>query len=353
MKRLIPLLFILTALPLTAAGLKNDDFLLRSEKTRKMQINNRVLAVVNGKPITVVDVMKKMDMIFHQQFREYSDNIEARHQFYSMQWKRVLQELIDKEVILADAIENQLPITNGDVRQEMETLFGPNIIASLDQMDMGYDEAFEMVKGDLLIRRMMMMRVNLKAMRKVTPQTVQQHYEEFAKENVVPARWTYQVISVRHPDSKVGADVAQTAYALLGAEIALGQLKTRLESVGVVNDAVVNVSQTFDLAEGEVSPNNLEVLKTLGVNEYSKPVAEQSRKDNSLVHRIYYLVNKEEGGAVPFTDAEKKIYNKLMDDAIELESIAYLKKLRQHYGVSETLLKDLTVDEFKPFELTP
>lgn len=352
MKRLLPFLFILTALPL-AAALKNDDFLLRNEKVRKMQINNKVLVTVNGKSITVVDVMKKMDMIFYQQFREYSDSIEARHQFYSLQWKRVLQELIDKEIILADAVENQIPISNGDVRQEMEMLFGPNIIASLDKMDMGYDEAFDMVKGDLMIRRMMMMRVNLKAMRNVTPQLVQKQYEEFAKENVYPPRWTYQVISVRHPDNKVGAEVADTAYALLGADIALGQLKARLDSVGVVNDAAVNVSQTFDLAEGEVAPNNLEVLKTLGVNEYSKPVIEQSRKDNTLVHRIYYLVDKKEGGAVPFAEAEKKIHAKLMDDAVDLETIAYLKKLRTHYGVSERLLKDLAEQEFRPFELTP
>ena len=34
----------------------------------KLQINNRILANVNGKPISVIDAMKKMDVIFFRQF---------------------------------------------------------------------------------------------------------------------------------------------------------------------------------------------------------------------------------------------------------------------------------------------
>lgn len=348
MKRLIPLFFLLCTLSLNAAG--NNNFLMSKEK-RYIHVNNRVLVTINGKAISVVDVMKKMDMIFYQQFREYADNIEARHQFYSAQWKRVLQELIDKELVMADAIEHELPISNGDVRQEMEMMLGPNIIATLDKIDMTYDEAFEQIKGDLMIQRMMMMRVNLQAMRKVTPLTVQKYYLGHSEEYAVPAKWTYQIITVRHPDAVVGAEVAGKAYALLGAEIALGQLQTRLDSIGAPKEATVSVSQTYDVAESEVSPKNLEILKALGTNEFSKPISEMSRKENTLVHRIYYLIDKQESGTQPFAELEKKIQNKLMDEAMNDEAKVYLTKLRQYYGVSDKLLKELAEQEFRPFEL--
>lgn len=342
------LFLICSALPLTAAV--DEDFMMRNNN-RKMLVNNKILVTINGKAISVVDVMKKMDMIFYQQFRQYADDIEARHQFYSLHWKRVLQELIDKELILADAIENKIPITNGDVRQEMEMLFGPNIIATLDQLDMSYDEAFKLIKEDILTRRMTMMRVNLKALRQVTPQVVQKHYPEFAKDHVTPAKWSYQVITIRHPEPQVAKELAGSAYALLSADISLGQLKTRLDSIGVPENASINVSAPLNLTESEISPQNLEILKTLGVNQFSKPVEEKSRKESTILSRIYYLIDKQEEASMPFAEAEKIIQNKLMDEAVEAESLVYLKRLRQHYGVSERLLKDLAEQEFRPFQL--
>ena len=63
-----------------------------------------------------------------------------------MNWKYVLQELIDKELILGDAEEKKVAITAGDVRQEMENMFGPNIIANLDKIGLSMDEALKIVR---------------------------------------------------------------------------------------------------------------------------------------------------------------------------------------------------------------
>src|SRR5262249_17801417 len=141
-------------------------------------VNNRILARINEKAISVVDLMKKLDVLFYREFPQYTSSKVARYQFYQANWKNVLQELIDKELILADAEENKLPISSGDVRQEMEQLFGPNIIANLDKVGLSFDDAWKIVQGDITIRRMMYMRVNAKAMRQVTPQDVWAAYEE-------------------------------------------------------------------------------------------------------------------------------------------------------------------------------
>lgn len=107
-------------------------------------VNNRILAKVNGKAISVIDVMKKMDMLFYRQFPEYTYLLHQHAFNFIMSIGNMFSDdLIDKEVILADAEEHKMPLTNGSIRQEMELLFGPNIIANLDKIGMSYDEAYK------------------------------------------------------------------------------------------------------------------------------------------------------------------------------------------------------------------
>ncbi|MBA3815063.1 MAG: SurA N-terminal domain-containing protein, partial [Parachlamydiaceae bacterium] len=112
--------------------LKADPFLFNTEQELQIVVNNRILAKVNGKAISVMDLMKKMDLLFYRQFPQYISSAQARYQFYQANWKHLLEEIIDKELILADAQDAKIPISAGDVRQEMEVLFGPNIISNLD-----------------------------------------------------------------------------------------------------------------------------------------------------------------------------------------------------------------------------
>jgi len=62
-------------------------------------VDNRVLATVRDQIITVVDVTKKMDMIFCQQFPQYKGMPEARYEFYRVNWRRIFQELVDRQLI--------------------------------------------------------------------------------------------------------------------------------------------------------------------------------------------------------------------------------------------------------------
>lgn len=343
---LIPLVLATT----TLFGAAGDNIYLGDQTKRELRVNNRILANINGKLISVLDVMKKMDVLFFQQFPEYAENTEARYQFYQFQWKRTLKDLIDKELILADAEENKLPVTNGDVRQEMEYLFGPNILANLDKIGMTYDQALEMLRGDILLKRMLYLRVNAKAMREVTPQRVREAYEEFAKENQQPGKWTYQFVSVRHPDSVAGAQAAEKARELLNEDTSLGSLDAALHNIGVNDHTRINVSDTFVQTDQEVNPSYLEVLNKMAAGDFSKPVKQNSR-DNSIVYRIFHLISREEGGAPSFKEVEKKIEDQLLGEAMDKESDKYLTKLRQHYGISDSQLNELVSEDFEPFEL--
>lgn len=196
----------------------NRNYLMQKAEPQHIFVNNRILAKVNGKAISVIDLMKKMDMIFYRQFPQYSSSIEARYQFYNMNWKHVLRELVEKELIMADAEEVKMEVSHGDIRQEMENMFGPNIIANLDKAGLTYDEAWKMVQEDQLLKRMMMVRVNTKAMRSVTPIQVKASYEEYAKNNADPDAWRYEVISIRGEDPSICAEAANYAYQLVTEE---------------------------------------------------------------------------------------------------------------------------------------
>ena len=128
--------FILAALLCSHLAHGADMYVMGQSRERHVNVNNRILAVVNGKPLSVYDVMKKMDVHFYRQFPEYASSAEARHQFYQAQWKNMLRDLVDKELILADAESAKVEVSAGDVRQEMENMFGPNIIANLDKLGM-------------------------------------------------------------------------------------------------------------------------------------------------------------------------------------------------------------------------
>lgn len=307
-------------------------------------INNRVLAKVNGKPISVIDLMKKMDLLFYKEFPQYTSIPEARYQFYLANWNSMLKELIHKELILADAEENKVPVGTGEVRQEMEHLFGPNIIGNLDKIGMTFDEAWKIIEGDILLHRMLFIRVNSKATREVTPKVVFANYDDYAKENIVLDKWTYRVISVRDKDPTVGAAAANVAYQLLTIdEVPLSELAEKLKDHSTTSKSSINISELFVHSGKELSESHREILEKMKPKTYSMPIAQKS-KDKSLVFRFFYLEDMSPGGAPPFKDAESKIKEKLLSKEMNEKGEAYVKKLYTHFDVQE-----MYPEGFEPF----
>lgn len=359
---MIPLLFFLitplVANPLVsldvaaASPYSSDPFLFGGKENYEIEVNNRVLAHVNGKAISVLDVMKKMDMLFLKQFPQYTASPQARFQYYQINWRQVLQELIDKELVLADASESKIPVSSGDVRQEMELLFGPNIIANLDKIGLNFDEAFQIVHGDLLIRRMMMYKVNGKAMRGITPQVIREAYEAFAKKNMQKEAWRYRVITIRNPDSTLGAETAQFCLYLLTEEkLPLDELSKAIKGKGGFSKSNTIISDDLYHTEDDVSEIIRGALKEMQPNSYSKPVAQKSRSDKSTIFRIIFLKEKVPGGAIPYSQIENQLKDELYDAAVTKESELYLKKLRQYHAIHENYIEDMIPNDFQPFIL--
>lgn len=332
---------------------RNAPFLFSNTAPKKVEVNNRILAVVDGKPISVYDLMKKLDVVFYKQFPEYADSAETKYQFYQYNWKVTLRDLVDKELILSDAEEVKLPVTAGDIRQEMETLFGPNIISNLDKLGMSYEEAYEIVQGDLTIKRMMGARVSNKAQRKITPQAILRSYEEFAKDNIRPAEWDYRIFSIRHKDPTRAAEIANASYRILTEErIPLDEMEEHLKKIGLVDrNTKINVSKTLHHDENEVSDAYKSALTGLRDNTYSEPQVHKVRSSQEKIVRIFHVEKFIEGGPVPFAEVETKLINELRNKAMEEETDAYLTHLRTHFHVDEKEIISSLPDDFEPFTL--
>lgn len=350
----LKLLFLSAFICLISSALYAETVLFGKEDSLHLVVNNRILAKVNDKAISVVDVMKKMDVLFYREFPEYTSSIQARYQFYKANWKHVLEELISKELVIADAEENKLPVSNGDIRQEMELLFGPNIINNLDKIGLSYDDAQKIVQGDITIRRMIYVRVHSKALKKVTPQLVRMTYEEFAKnpENIKPDIWQYHVISIRDKDATRGAEAANLSYELLNKHFSLDQLASKIKEIPLFEKTQINVSEQYDLEEKDISSAYKEILMKMTPHTHSQPIAQKNRADSSSsLFRIFILKDIKKGGVPSFTDMELQIKNKLLDNAVEKETNDYLKKLRKHYHVEEDYRAHSDEATFEPFLL--
>lgn len=333
---------------------KSDSFLFGNEQEMQITINNRILAKVNGKAISVMDLTKKMDMQFYRQFPQYATSVQARFQFYQANWKYVLEELIDKELMLADAQEAKVPVSAGDVRQEIEALFGPNIVTNLDKIGLTFEEASKMVLADITIRRMMYFRVQSKAINQVTPQLIRNYYESYAKDNIRDNEWIFNVISIRHRDAKRAEEAAKQAYHLLSVDkVPHDELvnKIKEQSANARRPPSITISEEFHTKEKELSDVFKTTLATLQPDTYSQPVSQKSRSDNTTVYRIFYLKSMVPGGTIPFADLESKIKDKLIEQAMIKESDAYIAKLRQHFDVQEAQLKEILSSDSPPFML--
>lgn len=208
-----------------------------------------------------------------------------------------------------------------------------------------------MVQSDILLKRMLYLRSHMKALKQVTPQVIKNAYEEYAENNIIPAKWVYKVISVRDTNPTFGAEAANQAYKQLTEENRpLDDLKNKLlKLASVAPSTSINISDEIQNIDSELSPNYKDILSQLSNNSYSHPIAQKSRQDGSTVFRIFYLQNMTPSQKVPFSDMETPIKDKLLDEISGKETIEYLKKLRKHFDVQENL--KVGSEDFKPFSL--
>lgn len=354
--RLVPLTLAfvtLTTVAMAAPKIKGGDtVLIDPNRHGKILVHDRILATVAGKPISVIDLQKKLDMTFYKQYPQYADSIEARQMFYSNAWRHALQDSIDRELIVADAADVKLEVSNGDIRQEMDSNFGPNIMATLDQMGMTYEEAWELTRADILFRRMMIGRVNMRAMTRVSPAEIRKAYDEHIKTLEVGDEWQYQVLSLRGKDpTTLMTTATMIREKLVKGECPMANVPEILQGQNLLPEGTtLKVSETFHHTHKTVSPAYKDILATMAAGTYSEPIAQNSR-DGTAVCRIFFLENKTTPTTPSIQELETMLRNKLMDKAVANETTKYLEHLRSRFKATNDVIEEMIPENFQPFTL--
>lgn len=331
MKTLILLLFITSVL----AANPFSDY----SQEPKIAVQNAILAQVNGKTISMIDVKKKMDMVFHQSYPHLADSNQARFQFYQASWRHVLMDMIDNELIISDATDKEIKLTDGEVREVLEERFGPNVMQTLDKIGLTYEETWKMLKNELMVQRMTWWFVHSKAISNVTPQDIRQAYRLYLEQNPAYSEWKYRVISIRvnEPDDALAEKIREVL-----SESAKEPDEAMLKTFEVPSVSIA-LSNEFTAKTQDLSDIHKASLESLTPGTYSKPSFQTSRSDKKTVYRIFYLAGKNDHPSPSFEDLSQNLKNELIQKAVVQESEGYLGKLRKYYGfdTDQTIPEDL------------
>ncbi len=347
----LPCLLFLS-LALRAADLFTPDFAAPSQLSHRQQreqiaIQNRVLLKINGKAITVMDLVRKLDLLFYRQFPEYSDIAAAKYQYYMANWRALLATMIDDELIMADASEKEVEVTDADIREEMEQLFGPDVVLNLDRIGWTYDEAVKILKEEFIVRRMVQMMVRSKANVAVHPREMKKFFQKMSESEPEEPIWNYEMLTVNSSGDEASTKSLQEAFEMLvEKKINLEGAVEALKAKGLE----ARFSE-FSRKASELSDSHKEVLAAIDSRGYSEPRYFPGKKEGTGLFRIFHLQEKKESARLAFQAVEKKIASTLMEEAVSRENSAYLQRLRIHFGITEDYLSKMVPEDFQPFQL--
>jgi hypothetical protein len=320
----------------------------------RLRVHNRVLVTVLGKPITVLDVQKRLETQFYAQFPQYRDRPEAKHEFLQVRWRDALDELINQELILEDASERELDVPDGDVREELIRRFGADLALAMEQMNLHLDEVWEMVKVELKSQKMIGGMVFFPAFTEVTPERVKEAYDLAMKESQGKEECTYRILTVRGADSQATEAVAQRAYSLLaaqGPDTAVAVVKVIQDDTQLPPGVTCSLSEEYRQPVRNLSASHRAVLDKLRVGAFSTPVAQRSRADQQNVQRIFVLTGRDSKAPPAFELAAQGIQERLAQKRAETLHDQYMQDLRVRYGLTSEYMAQVIPADFKPFEL--
>lgn len=345
--------FLLIAIIFTVTS--NQAFSAPSKKefqNGEMVINNRILAKINGKVFSVMDLMKKLEVIFYREYPQYAEIPQAKYEFFSSSWRQILDELIDAELAKANAQEVKLTVSDGDVRQEIENVFGPNVVMNIDKTGMTYEDVFKILADDITVQRMTYGMAHVHAINRIGPQDVRKAYEEYCQKNPIEESWDYKVLTVKSQDPDKSLLFANLCLNLLQQDGAtFDNLNQMLKEKNLLTAGVnITTSETLSRKISNVSDSHKEVLKTLQANTFSKPIIQESKPhQKQSIAKVFYIEKYTPAGVIPLKNIEGKLKNMLLDKAMQEETLVYRKKLRKRFGIDEAYLTKSVPENFEPF----
>jgi hypothetical protein len=207
----------------------------------------------------------------------------------------------------------------------------------------------ELIKTDLIVKRMMWYFVHSKALKIVTPELIRQNYRLYLEKNPPLDQWKYQVISIKGKEEKLEG-FSKEIYALLEKnKKPLEELNDSFKEIEkTYPENSIQTSPFYESTSKDLSKNHKEILKSLKEESYSNPINQISKIDNKKLIRIFYLKHHELKTPPSFDEMADKVKEELLQQAVAEESNNYFNKLYKYYNIDEN---EILPENFEPFSL--
>ncbi|MBS0627946.1 MAG: SurA N-terminal domain-containing protein, partial [Verrucomicrobia bacterium] len=327
-KLLFSLLFLLSTISLKA------DPSLFPEEQKHLIIQNRILAKVGDTTISVLDVVKKMEVFLNKYYPQYANSLPAKYQYFSTQWKDILLQMIDHELMLLDADKMELKITDSEVRETLFEKFGPNVMQTLDKIGLTYEEAKAMIHSELVVQKMTWFKVHAKALSAINTQDVKLAYANYCEKNPPKEEWEYQTLSIRAQNEEIAHQIAQRAFELCktspsNIEKVIEELQ---QPVGQNSEEApsfhITLSDTIKTETKNLSLAYKSILSRLPIQAISEPIKQANKTDQNSLYRIFYLKNHNKTTLPSLRSLYDNLQNQLIQEESEKGFRVYLTKLR-------------------------
>lgn len=321
-------------------------FVYPAEKQTEIKADRRMLVRVRNSTLTITDVMRKMDLIFYQQFPHLRSMPKERLKFYETNWRRVLQDLVDRKLIMIFAEENHFEVPHGDVREEMEAIFGPNVLLALYDAKVPFEDAYDMVRQEIMMRRIVSFYVKGAVLASLTPQKVKERYREKYEQTLPQEKIVWHILSLKTPAEIDSKALMEKIVSSLNE----GASTFEKEKETVPENCELILSPLFVTESAQVSPAIKPILDGLETNRWSAPLPAKEMKNGVAKWNAYLVKERKEGEKIPFSNVEDAIREEMAGPLLEEKRVAFMNDLAQKYDLLFAM-SEKEMDAYHPFSL--
>jgi peptidyl-prolyl cis-trans isomerase SurA len=296
----------------------------------RADVVERVIAVVNDEALFLSQIRLRsipfLDTI--RSARSQEDRVRLRDELYH----RLLEELVDEELVRQAAQELEIRVQQSEVDRAIENVMRQNNLTSADFWDavraQGYSESQYRADVARQLLRLKVLNQRVRERVNITEDDVRREYDFQVRRVTRQLRFRASHIFFPLPADAGAPEVARVRQ--LAAEVRASITDEATFELAVEENTGGELGW---LNEGDLPAPLEATLQTLQPGEVSAPV----RGDAG--YHIFFLHERERGEAtVPtFEEARDAIYNTLLEDAMSHQEQLYLEELRRNATVVRRL----------------
>jgi parvulin-like peptidyl-prolyl isomerase len=254
---------------------------------------DRIVALVNGDPITEGEFYAQLQLLRAQDFIVSVNPLTLNNETAG---QIALNKLINAQLYLQWAAKTKVMPTDAEVEAEVQTLKKqPNVARGLASGLFSED----LLKRDVLVDRA---RFNIATVAaSVSPQDVETYYKAHLSAFATPERWTLEILRTSKADAmpKIQADLKAGKPFAAVAKTYSEDPRSR-QPGGAVS--------TFSANDPTIPAELRAALKALKVGQVTEPVKvnvlSPDRKSKTTSWMLFRLVAREPGHTIPFSEAK-------------------------------------------------